>query len=82
MARAHTQLKSALVMQGESTAARAQALASDYCYLGRLRGLAEIAAAIDAVNVADVLAYAREFPAESPTLLTIGPEELDTTILR
>ena len=48
MARARTQLKSALVMQGESTSARAGALASDWYHLGRLRTLQELAEAIDA----------------------------------
>jgi len=77
--RARTQLKSALIMQGESTTARANALASDWYHLRRLRGLAELSDAIDAVTAADVVAYLRERPADAFTVLVIGPEPLDTS---
>jgi len=77
LARGRTQLKSALVMQGESTTARAGALAGDWYHLGRLRTLDEIAAAIDAVSADDLLAHLRGHPAREFTLLTIGPEPLD-----
>ncbi len=76
LARARTQLKSALIMQGESTSARADALAGDFFHLGRLRGLDEISAAIDAVTVQDVMEYVHAFPAENLTTLTIGPDKL------
>ena len=79
LARARTQLKSALILQGESTPARAEALAMDFYHLGRLRSLAEISAAIDAIRVGDVLEYLQAYPAQGLTLLTIGPEELDTS---
>ena len=81
VARARTQLKSALVMQGESTAARSEALVSDYDHLGRLRSLAEISDAVDAVTAGNVLAYVHAFPADDLTALMIGPAELDTTTL-
>jgi len=76
--RAVTQLKSALIMQGESTSARANALAGDWYHLGRLRSLREISRAIDAVGVEDVQAYLDDFPAADFTALIIGPEPLDT----
>jgi len=82
LARARTQLKSALIMQGESTVARANALADDWYHLGRLRSLQEISQAIDAVAADDVLAYLREFPAADFTLLVIGPDRLDTRAIR
>ncbi|MFM7053043.1 MAG: M16 family metallopeptidase [Planctomycetota bacterium] len=44
-------MKSRLVMQGESTAARAAALASDWYRLGRCRPLGELAAEVDAVTL-------------------------------
>jgi len=77
--RAKTQLTSALVMQGESTRARARALASDYYHLARLRSLDEIARAIDAVEADDVLEYVHDHPARDLTILVIGPEPLDVT---
>jgi len=77
IARARTQLKSALIMQGEATSMRANALASDWHHLRRLRSLEEISAGIEAVEIDDVLAYLREFPAENFTILTVGPQPLD-----
>jgi len=81
MARGRTQLKSALVMQGESTAARADALAGDWHHLRRLRSLQELSDAVDAVTAEQVIDYARAFPADELTVLTIGPDELDTSAL-
>ena len=78
MARARTQLKSGLVMQGESTSARAGALASDWYHLGRVRSLEEICGAIDAVTVEDVLAYWRDWAPRDFTVLVIGPQPVDT----
>ena len=44
-------MKSRLVMQGESTAARAAALGSDWYRLGRCRSLGELSAEVDAVTL-------------------------------
>ena len=44
-------MKSRLVMQGESTAARAAALGADWYRLGRCRSLAELSAEVDAVTI-------------------------------
>jgi len=79
--RAKTQLKSALVMQGESTGARANALASDHYHLGRLRSLAELSAAIDATTTGEVVEHVRSNPPSGFTVLTVGPEAVDTSIL-
>jgi len=76
--RAKIQLKSSVVMLGESTSARADALTGDWYHLRRLRSLAELSAAVDAVKVAEVVEYVRTWPAEKLTALTIGPEALDT----
>jgi predicted Zn-dependent peptidase len=78
LTRSRTQLKSSLIMQGQSTTARAGALAADWYHLHRLRSLAEMSEAIDRVTGQDVLAYLREFPAEDFTTLVIGPEAIDT----
>ena len=79
--RARTQLKSALIMQGESTSARANALASDWYHLARLRSLEELSAAIESVTADEVLAYLHAFPASEFTVLAIGPEPVDTGAL-
>ena len=75
--RARTQLKSALIMQGESTGARAVAMAGDWHHLRRVRSLRELSERIDAVSADDVAAYLREYPAENFTVLVIGPETVD-----
>lgn len=74
--RAATRLKSRLVMQGESTPARATALASDLFRLGRARTLDERAAEIDAVNLDQLNAYLARRVMGPFTLVTIGPVEL------
>jgi predicted Zn-dependent peptidase len=76
MARARTQLKSSLVMQGESTPSRAHALAGDWHLLGRLRSLREISDSIDGVKAGDVAEYMKAFPPSPLTVLVIGPEAL------
>ena len=81
LARAKTQLRSALIMQGESTGARSEALVGDWYHLRRLRPLEELSAAVEAVTAEDVIEYVRAFPAAGLTVLTIGPEELDTSAL-
>ena len=81
MARARTQLKSALVMQGESTMARANALAGDWHHLHRLRGLKEISDAVDAVTAGEVIDYIRDFPATNFTAMVIGPQQLDLSAI-
>ena len=78
MERAKTQYKSSTIMQGESTAARSAALAGDWYHLKRLRSLDEIARAIDEATIDDVLAYLARYPADGFSVLTIGPEPLDT----
>lgn len=81
LSRAQTQLKSALIMQGESTSARADALAGDFYHLGTLRSLDEISSAIDAVTIDDVMEYLQAYPVKNVTMITIGPEELDNSKL-
>src|SRR5690606_40513588 len=52
--RAKVGLKAATIMQGESTSARAGALAHDWFMRGRIRTLDEIKQAIDAVTLDEV----------------------------
>jgi len=77
LARSRTQLKSTLIMQGESTVARAGALVADWHHLRRLRSLQELADAIDGVTAGEVMEYLERYPARDFTALVIGPEPLD-----
>lgn len=74
--RAVTGLKSHMIMQGESTPARAAALVYDQFRLGRARTLEEVAAVIDAISIEQLNHYisGRDFGAF--TVVSIGPAGL------
>jgi len=70
-------LKSSLIMQQESTSARALALASDWYNLGRVRSFDEIQNAIDELTPATILAHLRRLPPDDFTVVTLGPRPLE-----
>ena len=69
-------LKSSLIMQEESTSARAGAIATDWYYLGRVRPFEEIQAIIDGLTPAKILSYLDRCPVRDVTLVTLGPTAL------
>jgi predicted Zn-dependent peptidase len=69
-------LKSSLIMQEESTSARAGAIASDWYYYGRVRTLDEIQHEIDSLTAERIVDYCRRSPLEHGTLVTMGPKPL------
>jgi predicted Zn-dependent peptidase len=69
-------LKSALIMQQESTSARAGSLASDWYYLGRVRPFEEIQAAIDSLTPANITRHLERVPPGNFTIVTLGPQPL------
>lgn len=74
--RAKTGLQSALVMQSESTMARAGAAATDYYMLGRVKSLDEIKQNIEKISVKSVLDYLKNNPFEKFCSVTLGPTEI------
>jgi len=70
-------LKSSLVMQQESSMSRAGSLASDWFYLGRVRPIDEIAAALDALTPESVADFAADNKTDGMTVLTLGPTALE-----
>jgi len=78
MQRAQTGLKSALIMQSESSSSRAGSIAGDYYMLGKVRLLDEIKSAIDKTTVDSVLSFLRKHPFKDFTVVTIGPKEIKT----
>jgi predicted Zn-dependent peptidase len=74
--RAIVGMKSSLVMQGESTGARAGAIAMDQIVMGRPRGLDELADRVDGVTHEGLNAFLRENAPGDMTITTIGPEAL------
>ena len=69
-------LKSKLVMSGESTGARAGAIARDQRKIGRPRSLDELAARIDQVTLEQVNVYLAKRSLGNVMVATIGPEKL------
>ena len=69
-------LKAATIMQGESTSARASAIAHDFFMRGHIRTLDEISQAIDAVTVDQVNDYLKRNKPGPFTIVTVGPKEL------
>jgi predicted Zn-dependent peptidase len=69
-------LKSSLILQEESTGARAGAIATDWYYLSRVRSFDEIQAVIDGLTPAKILAYLERCPVRDVTLVTLGPSPL------
>lgn len=74
--RAKVGLKSSVVFGGESTAARAGALASDMRRLGRPRSLREVSDTIDRVTLDQVNAYLARRSMGRTTIATLGPAPL------
>lgn len=70
-------LKSSLIMQQESTYARAGALASDWYFLGRVRSFDEIQAAIDGLSPEGIVAHLRRCPPRDFSVVTLGPKPLE-----
>jgi predicted Zn-dependent peptidase len=74
LARAKTQLKSELVMRGESSAARMGALTRSWWYERKLTTIQELKAAVDGVTSEQILGLMRRFPPTSPLVIgAIGP---------
>lgn len=76
LARARTGILSSLIMRSEATRSRALFLARDQYVLGRVRGMDEIRAGVEAVTSASVLELVNRFPARDFTTVTLGPVEL------
>jgi predicted Zn-dependent peptidase len=69
-------LQSSLIMQSESTMARAGAAAADYYMLGKVRSLEEIKQQIEKITVESVLDFLKKNPFDKFCSLTIGPIEI------
>lgn len=70
-------LRAGLVMQGESTAARATAIAADQGILGRPRTLDELDARVRSVTLTALNDFLRQQPAGTMTVVTVGPAALE-----
>jgi predicted Zn-dependent peptidase len=75
--RARVKMLSSLVMQEESSRARAGSIARDQWVLGRVRPTDEILDAINKVTTDDIRAYYEAHPPRNFTIVTLGPSALD-----
>lgn len=73
-------LKSSVIMQEESTSARAGALASDWYYLGRVRSMDEIQQAIDSLSPKSILDHVKKYPPRDFTIVTLGKNPLQLPV--
>ncbi|MBN2269670.1 MAG: insulinase family protein [Sedimentisphaerales bacterium] len=76
LARAKVGLKSALILQSESSSSRAGAIGGDYYVLGRVRSLDEIKDAVEATTVDSVVGFLRDKKFKDFTVVTVGPKKV------
>lgn len=78
--RLKARIKSALIMQQESSSARSAALARDWYHLGRARTLDEIGQLVDGLTCESINAYLAEHPPGDFTVVTLGPRQLEVPV--
>lgn len=78
--RLKARIKSGLIMQQESTGARASSIARDWYYLGRVRTLDEVGAIVDGLTTRSINAYLAEHPPRDFTVVTLGPAPLEVNV--
>jgi predicted Zn-dependent peptidase len=78
--RLKARIKSALIMQQESSSARSAALARDWYHLGRARTLGEIGQLVDGLSCQAINAYLAANPPDDFTLVTVGPSALQMPV--
>jgi predicted Zn-dependent peptidase len=78
--RLKARIKSALIMQQESSSGRSSSLARDWYYLGYARTLDEVAHLIDALSSRSINAYLADHPPCDFTVVTLGSRELEVPV--
>ncbi len=76
LSRLKARIKSGLIMQQESTSARASSLGRDWYLLGRMRPIEEVAARIDALDANAINGFLDENPPADFVAMTLGPQPL------
>ena len=74
--RLKARIKSGLILQQESSSARASAIARDWYFLGRVRTVEEIGSAVDELTARSVNAYLSEHPVSDIAIAALGPDQL------
>jgi predicted Zn-dependent peptidase len=77
LTRLQARLKSALIMQQESSASRCGSMAADWYLLGRVQRLDELKQIVDNLTCDSVNAYLREHPPADFIIVTLGQSKLE-----
>jgi predicted Zn-dependent peptidase len=75
--RLKARIKSSLIMQQESSAARSSAIARDWYHLERVRALDEVSTNVDALSCESINAYLTQNRPRDFTIVTLGPQPLE-----
>ena len=78
--RLKARIKSALIMQQESSSARSASIARDWYHLGRSRCLNEINRLMDDLTADRINRYLKENPPSDFTIVTLGRNELEVPV--
>lgn len=78
--RLKARIKSALIMQQESSSSRSTAIARDWYHLQKVRTLAEIGRLVDDLTCDSINAYLSEHPPSGFTVVTLGRQELEVPV--
>ncbi len=77
MERLKNRIKSSLVFEQESSAARSGQIASDWFYLGRVPDREEVCAKVDALSCESLLEHFRKYQPKNFSLVTVGSQPLE-----
>ncbi|MDY0168413.1 MAG: pitrilysin family protein [Thermoguttaceae bacterium] len=80
LGRLKARIKSSLIMQQESSAARSGAIAADWYHLGHVRNVAELNALVDQLTCASINEYLAANPPGNFTVVTVGPSPLEVPV--
>lgn len=78
--RLKARIKSALIMQQESSSARSSSIARDWYHLDRVRTLDEVSRLVDGLTCNEVNAYLKDHPPGDFTIVTLGPRPLEVPL--
>lgn len=78
--RLKARIKSALIMQQESSTSRSRSIATDWYHLGRIRTLEEVGGLVDGLTCQSINAYLAEHPPQDLVAVTLGEKPLETSL--
>ena len=80
LGRLKARIKSALIMQQESSSSRGSSIARDWYHLGRSRTLDELGRLVDELTCESINAYLAEHAPREFTIVTLGPRPLEVPV--